>query len=258
MKRATLLLTTLSLFLTSGCAPRQKVDVRAQEGRPESAQVKQVSIPYQAGKPTYVLIVEPFQGTNQVITWTHDETASVGISDKLAAQLTTALSKVGNFQLVDSAHRNKLKIGKGEKGPYIVRATLTEFNEVADAQAENNGVGLGGVGAVLGIAGAIADKPGLMWSGAGLAAANPTYEDSTAARTGMVAFDVSIVDDKTGRIITSFDSSGQFKAASSVSGFSLFGIGSEKAEFQSSALGQALRMALNDTVQQAHSALMGR
>lgn len=241
----------------TGCSP-QKLDVRAQEGRPEAAEVSQLSIPYNPSASTFVLVVEPFQSQQSVITYTHGDAGSVPIGEKMAAQLTTALLKVGNFSIVDYRHQNKLRMQKREKGPYIVRAVLTEFNELSEAEAEDNGISLGLVGVVAGIAGAVSGKPGLMWSGAGLAAASPSFEDSHEKRVGMVAFDVTIIDQKTGRVIDSFDSSGRFIAESAVSGFSLFGIGAEKAAFASSALGQALRVAMNDTAQKAHDALVYR
>ena len=105
------------------------------------------------------------------------------------------------------------------------------------------------------IAGAVADKPGLMWSGAGLAAANPSYQDSQAERKGMVAFDVQITEKNTGRTISSYEAAGTFKAQSAVSGLSLFGIGNRKAQFASSAIGQALRIAMNDAVQKTVDAV---
>lgn len=246
----------LALSIT-GCSTPLLNNVQAREGRPESAEVEQVAIPYDRSAKKYVLIIEPFGSSQDVISYTYGDAGTVPVGDRMAAQLTTAFAKVGNFAMVDYRHRDKLRIGKGEKGPYVVRAVLTEFNEVAEAEAEESGFGLGIPGAVLGIAGAVAGKPGLMWTGAGLAAANPTLESDHARRTGMVAFDVSIIDQKTGRIIHSFDCSGRFTAESAVSGFSLFGIGSTKSAFASSALGQALRVAMNDTVHKAHDALVG-
>lgn len=241
-------------MVLSGCS-MQKMDVRAEAGRPDSAQVDIVSIPYDPSRPKYVLVVEPFEASQNVYSITHGEAGSVPIADKMAAQLTTALSKVGNFVLYDKKTAGKITLRKGEKGPYIVRSTLTEFNETAEASAEETGVSLGGVGAVMGIAGAIADKPGLMWTGAGLAAANPGYENNTAEKKGMVAFDVQIIEKGSGRIVDSFDAAGTFKAASQSNGISLFGISNRKAQFASSALGQALRVAMNDAVQKASDAL---
>lgn len=249
-----MLTASLSLLMLSGCS-QQKMDVRAEAGRPESAQVDIISLPYDSSRPKYVLVVEPFQSEQDVISYTYGETGSVPVNDKMAAQLTTALSKVGNFVLYDKKTAKKITLRKGEKGPYIVRATLTEFNETAEASSDENGVSLGGVGAVMGIAGAIADQPGLMWTGAGIAAANPGYEDSSAEKKGMVAFDIQIIEKNSGRIINSFEAAGTFKAQSEVNGLSLFGISNRKTQFASSAIGQALRVAMNEAVQKTSDAL---
>jgi curli biogenesis system outer membrane secretion channel CsgG len=250
MKKTILSLVALAslAFMSTGCAKPQ-LDARAEAGRPASAEVSLISIPYNPSMPKFVLVVEPFTTSSTVYSFTSGEAGQVPVGDKMAAQLITALSRVGNFVLYDSRSANKITLRKGEKGPFLVKATLTEFNENAEASEEDNGVSLGGVGAVLGIAGAVSSRPGLMWTGAGLAAANPTYENSQAERKGMVAFDVQLTEKGSGRIVGSFEASGTFKAQSAVSGMSLFGIGNRKAQFASSAIGQALRVAMNDAVQ---------
>jgi len=251
-----IVITSLAIAFLSGCSAPKVGNVQAEEGRPESAQVSTLSIPYDPTKPKVVLVVEPFRSSSEVITFTRGEAGSVPINDKMSAQLVTALSNVGNFVLYDNLSSKKISVKKGEKGPYVVRATLTEFNEVADADAEETDVSLGGVGAVLGIAGAVAGKPGLMWSGAGLAAANPGYNESASRKKGMVAFDVQIIEKNTGRIVRSFDSAGTFKAESASNGISLFGISNSKAKFQQSVLGQALRVAMNDAVRKSADSLL--
>ncbi len=236
------------LGFSTGCSTPQ-MDVRAEAGRPGSSEVEIISIPYDPSKPKYVFIVEPFTTSASVVAWTTGEAGQVPVGDKMAAQLVTALSRVGNFVLYDHKSASKVKLRKGEKGPYLIKATLTEFNENAESSSEDNSFSLGGVGAVMGIAGAIADKPGLMWTGAGLAAANPGMENVAAMKKGMVAFDTQITEKNSGRIIGSFEAAGTFKAQSAVNGFSLFGFSNRKTQFASSALGQALRAAMNDAVQ---------
>lgn len=241
-----------SMVLTmTGCSLNNKMDVKAEAGRTESAQVEMVSIPYNPSKPRSVLIIEPFEASQSVVTFSNGPSGTVPVGDQMAAQLTTALSKVGNFILYDEKYAKKIRLKKGEKGPYVVRATLTEFNEVAEAEAESSRVSLGMLGAVAGIAGAVTGTRGLMWTGAGVAAANPSYHESEASRKGVVAFDVKIIEKNTGRIIGSFDASGTFKAQSATNGISLFGIGNAKAKFASSAIGQALRVAMNEAVKGA-------
>lgn len=253
MKKILPVLFVLPLFFAA-CAPSALSNTQAEAGRPDSAKVTQVSIPYQPSRPKAILIVEPIRTSSSVTTWSNNEASQVPVADKMAAQLTTALAKVGNFVLYQPG--SNVSIKKGEVGPYLVRATLTEFNELADAESNNTDVGLGGAGAVLGIAGAIANKPGLMWTGAGLAIANPEYHDGSASTKGMVAFDVQIIEKKTGRIVDSFDASGIFKSASSSRGIGLFGISNQQSKFSSSAIGQALRAAMNDVVQKTHDTLL--
>jgi hypothetical protein len=252
----------------TGCSMPQ-MNVKAQAGRPESAEITQISIPYDPSKPRFVLVVEPLRLDGEVSTqfsgavdqWRGHASATTRGSSfdpevkRLSAQLTTGLTRVGNFVLYDRFATKKPTLRKGEKGPYTVRATLTEFNENAESAANDNSFSLGGVGAVMGIAGAVAGKPGLMWSGAGLAAADPGIEQSEAIRRGMVAFDVQI-SDPSGRIVSAFEASGTFTAQSAVNGFSLFGFSNRQAQFASSAVGQALRMAVNDVVQKSADALM--
>lgn len=258
-RRTTLLAATLlsvSSLSLSGCALKDNFNTQAEAGRPNSAQVEVLSIPYDAAKPRYIVLVEPFQSSQSILTVAYGQGNSVPIGDQMAAQLVTALSKVGNFSVYDYNHKGGIKPKKGEKGPYVLKATLTEFNEAAEAEAESSGVSLGGIGAVAGIAGAVTGKPGLMWSGAGLAAANPGYEESATSRTGMVAFDLQIVERSSGRIVDSFEASGKFKAQSASNGVSLFGVSNAKSKFASSAIGQALRVAMNDAVQKASDALV--
>ena len=254
---ARLLSTALivSLLSLSACSV-QTGDVSAKAGRTESTTVEELRIPYQATKPKMVLVVEPFVTSQAVVTITHGESGSVPLADKMAAQLVTALSKVGNFMLYDHRSEKKISLPKGSKGPYYVRATLTELNENAESEADTKGGSLGGVGLLTGIAGAITGNRALGWTGFGLAAANPTYEKNHAKRTGVVAFDVQIVEKSTGRIVTSFDCAGTFTSESASAGGSLFGIGGAKAVSNSSAIGQALRAAMNDAVQKSADSLL--
>ena len=257
-----ILLKLLSLVtlatLNASCTPSQVGNVQAVEGRTESTQVEQVSIPYDPSYSRYAIIIEPVITSDTVVRTAPDEASQISIADKLTAQLQSALIKVGNFSLVDYHSVKNFRLQKGEVGPFKVRATITEFSEAVDSEYKQKGVGLGTIGVVTGIAGAVSGKPGLTWGGAGLAAANPTYSDTKMAKVGMVAFDVVIVDSRSGRIIDSFNSAGQFKAESAENGFSLFGIGSKEGKFQQSVLGQALRVALNDTSKKAWNSLKGR
>ena len=203
------------------------------------------------------------QAPSQSTAYAQGTLPSVGPG--LAAQLTTALSHSGNISLLDPSAlvqaadgSYSCKLGLGEVGPYIVRGTVTEFNETADLSEQKRGGSLGPLGAVLGVAGAVSGNGGLGWAGAGLAAANPTYESRKTTRTGMVGIDLRVVDGRNGRIVSAFNTSGSFTTQSATSGLSVFGIGGGNAEFAASALGQATRVAMNDSVVRVSSDLLAR
>lgn len=268
---------SLVLLLTTGCtATLDRSSVRATTGGTESTEVAEINIPQDADYPMYAVAVQPLQFSAGSITGStiiDGQPSTVDLDYRTAdsqahvitAQLTTALSNVGNISLLDGSALSKgksgltsTKLNKGEKGPFLLRGTITEFNENAQSSEKNRGGSLGGAGAVIGIAGAITGENALTWTGAGLAAANPTYGESQAARTGMVAIDFQLIDGKTGRIVKAFNAKGTFSSAAASSGFSLFGIGSSNSEFASSAIGQAIRAAMNDAATKTFNALKMR
>ncbi|MCS6894057.1 MAG: hypothetical protein NZO16_05785 [Deltaproteobacteria bacterium] len=261
-----LVIISSASFLCMGCAGNfNPAEARAGTRVPVAAEVEPIYIPYDPNLPKYVLQVQPVNFKVSSITGNtivDGEVQNISIdvstaseySDTISAQLESALSNVGNFVLYDSSRKN-VKVGKGEKGPYIVSATITEFNETAEAGESGFGGSLGTAGLIAGIAGAYADKPGLMWGGAAVAAANPTFENFRAKRTGMVAMDVKVVEKNSGRIIRSFPVKGTFTAVTQVNGFSVFGIGTQNAQVAQSALGQAMRVALNDAAQKLFETL---
>jgi curli biogenesis system outer membrane secretion channel CsgG len=251
-----------------GCAALDRSSVQASSGSPESAQVAEIDIPYDPSLPRFVVAVEnlSYSPESQAITADAQRKIYVAyrdrVSESIAAQLTSALSNVGNISVVDKMGVKKTKDGmihtrlnKGEKGPYIIRGTITEFNEVADASSRERGGSLGWLGLIMGVTGAVSGKSGLGWTGAGIAAANPTYVNKTAERKGVVAIDLTLVDGRTGRVVRAFKASGTFAAKSAVTGMSLFGIGGKNTDFAQSSLGQATRIALNDAAKRTIDAL---
>ncbi|MGR9108745.1 MAG: hypothetical protein ACU843_17650 [Gammaproteobacteria bacterium] len=183
-----------------------------------------------------------------------------GISDRvgqgISAQLVSALGNFGNVVVIDYDHyvknakRPDQLVKRGEAGPFVIKGTITEFTEVAEADNERKGASFGWLGTVLGVTGALAGVPGLGIGGAALAGANPTYEDTKARRTGAVGMDLQVVEPKSGRVIGTINSHGTFTAVTASNGLSVFGIGGGETKFAASALGQATRAAMNDTVQQ--------
>lgn len=281
MKRVVLIAAAVSLVsgtTLTGCATLDPNSVAASNQVPGHAKVEPVSIAFDPKLPKFLVAVEPFQMNSEEQIIQADSTGSrrcingqcsSTISNKtvghgVSSQLITALTNVGNLSVVEmkAVRRNRdgtysTRIGKGEKGPYIIRGTVTEFSENVASSEKSRGASLGWVGAVAGIAGAVTGNRGLFWSGAGVAAANPTFASKEAARTGMIAFDIQVLNGRTGRIVKAFSVAGTFTAKSASNGGSLFGIGGSHTEFAQSAMGQAMRVAMNDAVTKTFDVLKG-
>ena len=279
---------TVLMVLTGCTAAVDRTSATATGGAPVSAQVEMLRIPYDAALPKYVVTVEPLQlGTEggsgaQVPAapgqrwgwgpfgwglWGGSAPAmaaytppSAGISDRVgkgvAAQLISAFSNVGNVIVLDYEHylKNKDNVAAlrrpGELGPFVIKGTVTEFNENAEAEQKRKGASLGWAGTVLGIAGAMAGVPGAGIAGSSISAADPTYENTQMRRTGSVAMDLQVIDPDAGRMFGAVTAAGKFTAVSATSGLSVFGLGGGESSFAASALGQATRAALNDAVVQ--------
>ncbi len=287
-----------AMLIVGCTASVNKASVQATATAPTSMQVETVRIPYDTSKPMYVVTVEPLQvgangssggpppSTGQSggyqgwgpFGWIGPHGGSPapnayaaplqGMSDKvgkgIAAQLLSALGNSGNIVVIDYDHYLKNAdnpsklIRPGEVGPFVVKGTVTEFSEVAEANNERQGGSLGWAGTVLGVAGAVAGVPGAGIAGAAVSAANPTWEDTKARRTGAVGLDLQIVEPDSGRIVGNIVSHGSFTAESASSGVSVFGIGGGESAFAASALGQATRAAMNDTVKQLSDQLRSK
>src|SRR5262249_51793499 len=141
-------------------------------------------------------------------------------------------------------------VKRGEVGPFVIRGSVTEFNEVAEATGSSKGGSLGALGAAVAIAGAVVGNTPATATGAGVAVANPTYENTVARRTGSVGMDLKIVNPTGGRILGTVVANGTFTSESAANGFSLFGIGKASNAFAASALGQANRAAMNSATTQ--------
>ncbi len=271
-----------AFFLTAasltGCVSLDKNSVAASNQIPGHAQVEPIAIAYDPKLPKYVVVVEPFLTNTQGQVIEIESTGrrrcagaecsstitNKSVAQGVSSQLITALTNAGNLSVVDlkAVKRNKngtyqARIAKGERGPFIIRGAVTEFSENVASSNDSTGVSLGWTGLIAGIAGAYTGNNGLFWAGTGVAAANPTFEAELASRTGMIAFDVQVVNGKTGRIIRAFNVAGTFTAKSATNGASLFGIGGSKTEFVQSAMGQAVRVAMNDAVLKTFESLKG-
>lgn len=267
MKQAMVLSMPALVFglLLAGCAttPMDTSQAQAHEGEPVAAQVAQLVVPYDPNLPRFVVAVEPLDySASGQISGGGARPQDKDIGPGLAAQLITALTKGGNISVLDRAALvNKgdgtysCSLEPGEVGPFLIKGAVTEFNETAEASAKNRGGSLGRAGVIAGIAGAVTGSRDLTLTGAGVAAANPTYEKGEMKRSGMVAMDLQLVDGRSARIHSSYRCSGTFTTMSSASGMSLFGIGGTNTQFAASALGQATRAAMNDALRQTAQAL---
>lgn len=273
-----------------------KQGVRATDQAPESTQVEVVRIPYDPHYPYYVVTVEPLTvgvsssnapapevpgqtrygfgswgwgllptGPNAQAYSGSPQQIAANMGDAIAAQLTTALTNAGNIRVVDwdfyqQNRGNPAKLidkKQNEIGPFVIRGTVTEFNEIAEATGSSTGGSLGAVGAALAIGGAIAGNNPATYTGTGLALANPGYQNTVARRTGSVAMDLKIVQPQNGRILSSVTANGSFTSESAANGVSLFGFGKASNAYAASALGQAQRAAMNSATTQIVQRLEG-
>ena len=278
---------SLCAVLGACTAEVNKQSVKATDTAPESTQVEVVRIPYDPNLPKYVVTVEPLsfdassggggaappvpgrrygwgpwgwgllpEGPQAQAYNPPPQGAGGQMGAAIGAQLVTALSNAGNVSLIDYdfylQHKDKPRalVKNGEVGPFVIRGSVTEFNEVAEAKGSSVGGSLGAVGAALGIAGAIAGNTPAAVTGAGVAIANPTMEKTVARRTGSVAMDLKIVNPTDGRLLGTVVANGSFTSESAASGFSLFGFGKASNAFAASALGQANRAAMNSATTQ--------
>jgi curli biogenesis system outer membrane secretion channel CsgG len=289
MVRKLMLLLGCAVLGACANATVDKSSVRATQTAPESTRVDVVRIPYDPALPTYVVTVEPFtfdaggggsgsappvpgqrygwgpwgwgllpEGPKAQVYNPPPSGATGNMGNAIAAQLVSALGNAGNLAVIDYDFylQNRDKPGKlvdrkkKEVGPFVIRGAVTEFNEIAEATGSSTGGSLGALGAALAIGGAVAGNTPATIAGASVAAANPTYDDTVARRTGSVAMDLTIVDPTNGRVVGTAVANGSFTSESAASGFSLFGFGKASNAYAASALGQANRAAMNSAVTQ--------
>lgn len=270
-------------------------EAKATSEAPVSAQVEKLTIARDASRPTYVVAVEPFeysasgqvsgggQGVpagayqldgNAVLSASEDKSqvrmtwgSEIGpaIGKGIAAQLMSAFSGWGNIAIVemDVVRRNAeggytCKLQPGEIGPFVIKGTVTEFAETADASGKQKGVDTRGLGLATGIIGLLAGNRDLAAGGGAVAILGPQFRDAKMKRTGMVGMDLRIIDGRVARIVPggSFSCQGSFTTLSAASGVGFLGISSAQGESAASSLGNATRAAMNDALQKTHDTLI--
>lgn len=250
---------TSTFVLAVGCSGKSEIrgyvdrqEARAGAERPISTEVTPITISFDPALPIFVVTVEPFiMAASGVTSGAGQQGAIINPGEQIgpgvAAQLISSLQRVGNVSVIDYAtyarDPDKVVAGlkNGEQGPFIIKGTVTEFSETADAtgRGENSGPNFGL--AMIPYVGGIA------------AYAHGTRSASETKRIGMVALDVQVVDPKSGRLLASFTSEGSFTAISTTKSRTTWGNTKTNVESASSAIGQAQRMALNKTVTQIHA-----
>src|SRR5213593_2030003 len=163
-----------------------KQSVKATQTAPESTQVEVVRIPYDPSLPYYVVTVEPLsfdagggegggsappvpgrrygwgpwgwgllpEGPKARPYNPPPQGAQGNMGSAIASQLVTALSNAGNVRIIDYDYylenknrpANLAKKSQREVGPFVIRGSVTEFNEVAEATGSSTGGSLGAVG----------------------------------------------------------------------------------------------------------------
>jgi len=274
---------------------KSKIDknvARATTETPVSTQVDRVSYPMSPDLPRYVVVVEPFdysasgemsgadsgtpsggvEGSGESYTVLEDGriqtswsfSAGPAIGKGISKQLMTALSGWPNIVLVepDAVKNNgdgtySCKMQPGEVGPFVIRGTVTEFVETAEAESSGKGFDSRKLGLATGIIGGLTGHRTTAAVGAGVAIVGPEYKKEKMKRTGMVGMDIRIIDGRSARITPSgtFDCQGSFTTIAAGSDFSVLGVSVGGSEMAASSLGQATRAAMNDALTKRHGSL---
>ena len=247
--------------LAAACRPAavNKPVVRPPVDAIESSRVGLVRVPYDPSQPYYLLTIEPFTFDGDASSTAPDVRhgwgpsgwgllpddpraqardqppagASGQMGNAIANQLVTVLGNTGNIRILDYEYywrrRDKpatlVRRNAGEVGPFVIRGSVTEFNEIAET------------------------------TGAALHPANTKSRRAVARRTGSVAIDLNIVDPTNGQVAATINANGSFTNESATNGFSLFRFGKASNAFAASALGQANRIAMNSAAQQVSERL---
>ena len=145
---------------------------------------------------------------------------------QIASMLRSALSDIGNFSLLEpgALRLPQFRLSADERGPFLVRAMITEYeSRVEEGKSRVNLFTL--------------------------------YGSKEKVQVGVVALDVSIVELRTGRILSSFPVHAQFRSAEQKMHAGLILPVAEQEEFAQSVLDQALRTALTDAAVRAWEVL---
>lgn len=293
-------------------------EVQASSEAPGAAQVETIRLEYDRNLPQFIVVVEPFdysasgitsgggqatpdgsvatevetytveQDGSYVSTWSTSYGPQIGAG--IAKQLTSALSGWPNITLIepDAITNNgdgtySLRMQPGEVGPFIIRGTITEFSETAEADSSGKGFSSAQLGSAVSTLGRVfggnsrpgrgapvrrgsryRGRPGgpggpnnTVQAGQLIAAVGPEIQTQEMKRTGMIGMDVRVINGKTARVAPggAFSSQGSFTSMSKGSNISMLGFSGGGEVSASSSLGQATRAAMNDALMKIRDAL---
>ena len=237
------------------CACSVSIDpstVQARSGAPASAIVESVQIAKNPSNPTTFLVVEPVRVAergSELKTSVEVEQKAAGQKNsstdikvvsstyrnyllnrqrQISYQLTTALSGVGDFSVVDydKYQENKLSSDQlgGGLGPYYVRAVITECSSGVVSSSRKKQLPL-------------------------------IYRKRDKVVEGVVGLDVSVIDAINGKVITSVPVQSSYIDASKSAKGGFIATISESDVQMKSTIDQALRVALNTAASKLHARL---
>ena len=288
----------MAVFVTFWCsaAAAELPSARAKSGAPETARVDEFRIAHDPNLPTYVVVVEQrdYSASGQIsgggqagpladsmdvasgfqievsedgrsITSRSATAARPNFTEGIKAQLVTALTRCGNIVVADPESVKKLEDGtytcrlqEGEVGPFIIRGTISEFNETAELTAEGEEASAGGFAGFVDALGSIAGSRPLRSAADVIGSTGGRQRSEQSFRSGSVGMDLKILDGRSARFVESVSCAGTFSTATGSVQSSMMGFSNHKDEFAASALGQATRAAMNDAMVKISSALSRR
>ncbi len=229
-----------------GCVSVDPASVKPTVGGPISAQIEPVKISRNTAMPDVLLVVDTVNvadsrtgietrgdmghGAIELSYFTDDKEQA-----KIKAQLISALSGIENFRVLDGRDIQKdttglYKINSSDfntaKGPYIVRALITEYN----ARAEETG-----------------NKINVF----------PFAKKKHVEMKGFVALDIRVLSERTKENLTSFTSRGTFSTIDERASQGFILPLAQQHAFARSVADQAMRVALNDAAKQIYAKFEG-
>lgn len=183
----------------------------------------------------------------------------------LASQLTSALTRVENFKVLDrqmtSEIASELKLSttslvqKSDKinsvahqvADLLLVGTVTEFSDSVEGSRKEKGFN---TDAIAGIA--QLGQGSVAAAGSALAIAAPNYQTASEKTTGLVRLNVRAVDVRTRVIVADVEATGTFTTVKQSRQFGAMGADFNDSQFARSSLGQATKLAVNDAVKQLY------